>query len=41
MHFDKTIPKKRNPQQQKVSRNAMKVQPNCAGKPPNCQHCTV
>ena len=37
MNFDKTSPKKRNPQQQEISRNATKKQSNCAGKPPNWQ----
>jgi len=38
MNFDKTSPRKRNSQQQKISRNATKKQANCAGKPPNWQH---
>ena len=39
IRFDKPSPKNRNPQQQKISRNATKKQPNCAGKPPKWQHC--
>ena len=39
MHFDKPSPKNRNQQQQKISRNATKKQPNCSEKPPNWQHC--
>jgi len=34
----KNNPKNRNPQQQKISRNATKKQPNCAGKPPDWKH---
>jgi len=32
MHFDKTSPKKRNPQQQKISRNATKKTAQLCGK---------
>jgi len=32
MHFDKTSPKKRNPQQQKISRNATKKPAQLCGR---------
>ena len=37
MHFDKTSPKKRNSKENPATQR--KKQPNCAGKPPNWQHC--